>query len=268
MTAAVGPSSRLSTLAAHICSPPQEQWRLRRLPTSTAGSNDSSVNYASTTTPSLPPKTCWFIRHGQSETNVSEDWTQRDPALTALGRQQAKDVAFDPILTDALSGGVELVVVSPMLRTLQTATLALGAVPMLANSDIQETFPLPCDAGQPRSTIAPQFPHVNMSEIQEDWYDSGKLNPDGQRLLPLLAGYQRGDAIDDAVIETVRLATAARMQKWTAWLAARPETRIIIVAHQNVFAELFGLLFENCQVNYESSCRYFSLSQRCTSPLP
>ena len=79
-------------------------------------------------------KRVWFIRHGESETNVSEDWTARDPDLTAAGRAQAERVPADPILAEALaapgpgSTRAELVVVSPMTRTLRTAELALSGV--------------------------------------------------------------------------------------------------------------------------------------------
>ena len=48
-------------------------------------------------------KTIWFIRHGESETNVSEDWTHSDPDLTARGRQQAEGVSADPLLAEALA---------------------------------------------------------------------------------------------------------------------------------------------------------------------
>ena len=94
-------------------------------------------------------KRVWFVRHGESQTNVSGDWTHRDPDLTANGRAQAERVPLDPILADALaapnSGSrAELVVVSPLLRTLRTAMVALGEqqppLPMVANPDIQETF--------------------------------------------------------------------------------------------------------------------------------
>jgi hypothetical protein len=79
-----------------------------------------------------------------------------------------------------------LVVVSPLTRTLRTATIALGAeqpaLPFVANPDIQETFPLPCDTGSPVSAVAPLFPHVDFTGVPEDYFDAGKTDAEGYRL--------------------------------------------------------------------------------------
>ena len=42
--------------------------------------------------------------------------------------------------------------------------------------------------------------------------------------------------------------TALRCKKFLAWLAERDETRIIVVAHRNVFEEMLGLILGNCEV--------------------
>ena len=87
------------------------------------------------------PKRVWLIRHGEAEHNkaagtVGREAARRmsDPGLTHLGREQARQVPADALLKDALgtsgSGRAELIVVSPLLRTLQTAMEAFGFSPL------------------------------------------------------------------------------------------------------------------------------------------
>merc|ERR1712232_426132 len=92
-------------------------------------------------------KRVWCIQHGQADHNVAiseevakfraegREWSLatsqalgiRDPSLTDFGRKQAKIASTDSLICDsalAASGSSEraqLVVVSPMRRTLQTA---------------------------------------------------------------------------------------------------------------------------------------------------
>ena len=67
-------------------------------------------------------KLVYFIRHGQSIANLVDDSEKsnmthlRDAQLTDLGKQQAIDL--QPIVKD---WNVQVVLVSPMTRTLQTA---------------------------------------------------------------------------------------------------------------------------------------------------
>lgn len=56
----------------------------------------------------------YLIRHGQSEENIG-NYATHDPALTALGRQQAEELAAK------LAGeGLDLLIASPFLRAVQT----------------------------------------------------------------------------------------------------------------------------------------------------
>jgi broad specificity phosphatase PhoE len=68
---------------------------------------------------------------------------------------------------------VQLLVVSPLHRTLQTATLCfpflLGKVPWVAIDLIREqTGQHPCDKRSPISTISKLFVHVNFDQIKDD----------------------------------------------------------------------------------------------------
>lgn len=140
-------------------------------------------------------------------------------------------------------------VVSPLTRTLRTATAAFGdaepPIPFVANADIQETFPLPCDTGRPVDVVSPLFPHVDFSSVPKDYYDLGKTDAEGHRLANHPSGwkmsdYRVGDLISDDFIEIVRGGTASRCHAFVEWLRQRPETRIIVVAHKNVYEEMLG----------------------------
>lgn len=63
-------------------------------------------------------KTIYLVRHAQAEHNVAEDWSIADAPLTALGRQQARDL--NEATASGLQKEVQLVVTSPLRRTMAT----------------------------------------------------------------------------------------------------------------------------------------------------
>ena len=124
------PLARLQALRSHLCERPATPAAAPG-PAGPAGPAARAIRRLGASAAASAAKRVWFIRHGESETNVSEDWTHRDPDLTSRGRHQAESVPADPLIAPALaprgSGTqAELVVTSPLTRTLRTATLALG----------------------------------------------------------------------------------------------------------------------------------------------
>jgi broad specificity phosphatase PhoE len=79
--------------------------------------------------------TLLMARHGQTDLNIDERWQGRlDMPLNATGVAQAEQLVL------SLPGGINALVVSPMLRARQTAepvTRALGLVPRL-DADFRE----------------------------------------------------------------------------------------------------------------------------------
>ena len=68
----------------------------------------------------------YFVRHGQARHNATRDgWQERDPALTAWGKAQAEylrvHLAFVSLEKPLF------IVLSPLRRALQTATVAFGS---------------------------------------------------------------------------------------------------------------------------------------------
>ena len=198
-------------------------------------------------------KSVWFVRHGQSEANVlfyagkvKDARAIRDPGLSAVGIEQARAVptAYETVLGSALSlepakEQIDLLVISPMRRTIQTAMHAFGdwvvaraaagsPVPIVLAPDIQETGDVLCDTGRPASEVRAEFeaayPCLPFDTLPEDWCQKEGLYA------------HTGDAL------------ATRFRKFTRWLQGRPERNVLVVAHHNVFLGMFGISFLNCEV--------------------
>ncbi|CAK7207395.1 hypothetical protein SEUCBS139899_010205 [Sporothrix eucalyptigena] len=110
----------------------------------------------------------------------------------------------------------QLVLVSPMTRTLQTATASLdwllaSGVPIQAHAGWQETTDNPCDTGLPIDEVNPKFPGVDFSHVDPVWPE--KKTPEAQ-----LYAFTRRDL-------------ATRAQKVLAELYQRPEKVIVVVSH-------------------------------------
>jgi broad specificity phosphatase PhoE len=70
------------------------------------------------------PPTLLLIRHAQALHNVASDWSLHDPPLSELGSQQCKEME-ESLKNSKIGNEVELIVVSSMRRTLQTASIGL-----------------------------------------------------------------------------------------------------------------------------------------------
>ena len=113
------------------------------------------------------------VRHGQGVHNLSyANHDLPDPELTPLGEEQAR------ALTTRFPGlaNVELIVSSPLRRTIQTALLAFpvkleAGMQVLALPEVQEASELICDTGSPLPDIKAKFDGlpVDFSLVQPDW---------------------------------------------------------------------------------------------------
>ena len=114
------------------------------------------------------------IRHAQGLHNISvANHGLRDPPLTPFGEQQCRDIGA----TFPFHDQVELIVTSPLRRTIHTALLAFApevarGVPVLALPLLQEASTLPCDTGSGLETIKKEFEEfaVDFSLVQEGWH--------------------------------------------------------------------------------------------------
>jgi broad specificity phosphatase PhoE len=136
-----------------------------------------------------------------------------DARLDDTGRGQAGSLG-DRIREAGMV--VDVVLVSPLTRTLETATLMFAdrKLPFVAVEMCREAHGgHPCDQRRPVSVIRKEFPHVDFSGVGTDedtWH-----NPERR--------------------ETVR-EVSIRCDKFLAMLRARPERNIVVVSH-GVFLE-------------------------------
>jgi broad specificity phosphatase PhoE len=70
-------------------------------------------------------KSLYFVRHGESADNAAHLWSRRDSPLTELGREQARATGRK-IKEQRLE--FDLIVVSPLPRTYETAHIIAGEV--------------------------------------------------------------------------------------------------------------------------------------------
>ena len=176
-----------------------------------------------------------FIRHAQGQHNLAihddpYNWhfgtNLLDPVLTTTGMRQCEEFAEN---TAQCLNNVQLVVVSPMNRTIQTATRTLpqlvNRVQWIALESVREQVGThSCDQRMPLSWHRANYRHVNFDGIT---FDSDMLK----------TAYQQCDSSEPSshVIQ--------RCMEFIKWLSNRPEQEIVVVSHYNFLFHLFAYVF-------------------------
>jgi hypothetical protein len=125
-----------------------------------------------------------FVRHCESEHIVARDagsptqYLIQDAVLSSAGERHAETLRRDKALCNEPP---ELVVASPLRRTMQTAMLAFGSAgtPCVLRAELQETGLTPCDSAQPELGEALLVSHGWLSlldeyrRLPEDWSIKG-----------------------------------------------------------------------------------------------
>jgi broad specificity phosphatase PhoE len=130
------------------------------------------------------PPTLLLIRHAQALHNVASDWSFHDPKLSELGEQQCRELQTS-LQNSTIAHQVDLIVVSAMRRTLQTATIGLDflikkGVPVMPHAGWQENADKPCDTGSDISVMEKEFPQYDFSGVDKMYPDKTtnlKSNP-------------------------------------------------------------------------------------------
>jgi broad specificity phosphatase PhoE len=181
----------------------------------------------------MAPKTVHCIRHGESTFNRAWRLDPVDPLhfdapLSETGHEQVAQAR--PKLATV---PVEIVIVSPLTRALQTAVGLFGehpnAPPLLVAHLARERVENSCDVGRSPARLAAEFPNVDLAHLDDVWWHA-EGEPD-----------ERGICVEP--VETV----AARADAFRAFLAARPERVIAVVAHGTFFYHLTGKFLANCE---------------------
>jgi broad specificity phosphatase PhoE len=192
------------------------------------------------------PKRVALIRHGQGWHNMAwrggglawlgSAFLQEDPMLTPIGQQQADRVrerirAAAPV--EPLSK-VEVVLCSPLSRTIETATRIFGSGPADAQHPRLVLSPLcaerclaTCDRGLRKAELVRRWPHVSSwegaSELADIWWPADR------------SWSQEYSPLD-------------RMRALKEALVARPESTLCVVGHAGIFGVLTGRRMANCEV--------------------
>jgi glucosyl-3-phosphoglycerate phosphatase len=177
-------------------------------------------------------KTVHLIRHGQSQFNAAFDSIARvdpmifDPHLTDLGIAQAQALA-EP----KRWAGVELVVVSPLTRAIQTAKQAFAGhtAPWHVEALHREKCDHSGDIGRRRAALQADFPELGFDHLDDPWWHHDPKRP-------------------DAIAQEPEVLLLARVSAFRTWLGARPETEIAVVGHGTFLHRLTGVAFKNCEV--------------------
>lgn len=158
------------------------------------------------------PPTLHLVRHAQGFHNVPpENYNLHDPEITELGKEQCRQIRSSFPYTE----GVELVVASPLKRTLQTALHGFGNIlirdssRIIAIPEFQETSAAPCDTGSSVPVLTKHFAAdpVDFDAVPADWNcKRGKWGPHEK--------------------EIQKRAHVAR-----SWLKSRQEKEIVVVSH-------------------------------------
>lgn len=166
-----------------------------------------------------------LVRHGQTLFNLHFGATRidpgiEDPGLTALGRDQAAAIG------DRLAGlGLARMVVSPYLRTLETAEIVNARLGLVVEVDasIREKAGFACDIGSPPYRLAARWPDLDFGALDDGWWRHG-----------------HGDG------EEPEQSLAARTEAFRRRMAATPDqSGTVVVTHWGVIRALTGHRVEN-----------------------
>ena len=170
-----------------------------------------------------------LARHGEGHHNVAGQrdvknyrlWEYQDARLTERGRRQAAALGGH-LERSGLVSEVDLVVVTPLSRSIETATTAMGtrgpSVPFVCHEGPREILgPNPCDKRRSLSELRADFPHVDFA---------------------LVRGGEE-DALFDEARREPEEAIARRAWDFLDWLSRRPERTFLVVTHQ-VFLQVLS----------------------------
>jgi broad specificity phosphatase PhoE len=124
----------------------------------------------------------FFIRHAEGYHNLSEKaWNIKFPRLTEKGKAQANNAKKN------IPSQMDLILVSPLIRTLETSDIIFKSRKnkFISEEFIKEKVINLCDYRQPVSEVKDEFNYVDFSNINDD-YDFNKHENDISERLALL----------------------------------------------------------------------------------
>ena len=172
----------------------------------------------------------FLIRHAQSQFNAVYDPELPDPMifdapLTELGEQQA--IAARQQINDL---PVERIIVSPLTRTLQTASLMFAdRLPQHVDPQVREQLCNSCDVGRPPPDLASDYPHLYFGHLETHWWHDGERDHRGFAVEPVEVLQERANA-------------------FASMLKSHRSHSIAVVTHGNFIRALTGVQPNNCEI--------------------
>lgn len=185
-----------------------------------------------------------WIRHAESYSNTSElNYQIEDPGLTLKGISQCENLKKNIHMNNKFSD-VELIVVSPLTRTLETCTNVFNSffysIPVVCVEEIREHIDNPCHKRFNISKKINKFGSnpINFSTLSEHDCMYKKFN---------------GLEPKSNVIN--------RCKWFVKWLKLRKESNIIVITHGNFLFPMFNdvLTLQTDNKTFFSNCEIRSL---------
>ena len=182
-------------------------------------------------------ETVHFLRHAQSAFN--EVYADGDPdpmlfdaPLSALGHEQVTEAreAFKDLRFD-------VIIVSPLTRTLQTAIGIFGGHDVLLEVEAlhREYLENSCDVGRHPRALSVDFPALAFDHLDAAWWYS-ESEDHNHIESPVIVQEPMTNFVD-------------RVEAFRTHLRARPEERILVVGHATFFRQFSGgKRFANCEL--------------------
>ncbi|KAM1151645.1 hypothetical protein ACFX19_034947 [Malus domestica] len=210
--------------------------------------------------PSLFPlhrcKTLHLVRHGQGIHNVEGAKNYKaymkpeyfDARLTPLGWQQVDNLRKH-VHECGLSKRIELVVTSPLLRTLQTAVGVFGGEGYKDRMDVQPLMVANAGNSERPSISNLNCPPIIAVELCREHLgvhpcDNRRNISDYQFLFPAIETDE--DILWKADVRETTEEVAARGLKFMNWLWTRKEKEIAIVTHNGFLSHTLNALGNDC----------------------
>eukprot|EP01083_Nonionella_stella_P036273 98985_1 len=169
-----------------------------------------------------------FIRHAQAMNNIdSYYWDVANTWLTEQGEKSVKSLRKMKLEKTDFYDNIELVVSSPLLRTLQTSYHIFEGrnIPMMVSKHITECYSATCDEGTPKTNFLKKYPQFTQYKgwdaLEENWWPNDYN--DNER---------------------------HRMKLFTQFLYQRPEQCVAVVSHSSFLSGYLGRGFANAEINW------------------
>ena len=171
-------------------------------------------------------KKIFWIRHGESLSNVSELNSQiTDTELTKKGFGECKNLR-EKFIEENLINSIDLIVVSPLTRTLQTNYEIFNSliyhIPIISLDEIREQMDKPCHQRKNIKDKKKQYSYINFLNISNN---------------DIMYSRIKGNETKEQVI--------LRCKWFIRWLKNRKETNIVVITHGNFLYPMFNNVLKN-----------------------